>query len=34
VAIDWLVYGRALSVMQVTGVGLMTAALVGIRSRA
>ena len=34
VAIDWLVYGRALSVMQVTGVGLMTAALVGMRSRA
>ena len=34
VAIDWLVYGRALSVMQITGVGLMTAALVGVRGRA
>ena len=31
VAIDWLVYGRALSVVQLTGVALMAAALIGVK---
>lgn len=31
VALDWLVYGRALSVVQLTGVALMVAALYGVK---
>ena len=34
VLMDWLVYGRTLSVMQITGVALMAAALVGAKRAA
>jgi drug/metabolite transporter (DMT)-like permease len=29
--VDWLVYGRVLSALQLAGVGLMVAALLGLR---
>ena len=31
VIVDWLVYGRALSAVQLVGVGLMAVALLGVR---
>ena len=33
VLIDWLVYGRTLSVLQVAGVALMAVALIGVQAR-
>jgi len=33
VIVDWLVYGRALSAVQLVGVGLMAVALPGVRQQ-